>query len=242
MVKWLDRTPREVIAPLLRGREIRASRPLLEDIKPELGDFLGRFGRYQLTILQLAGVALRDAPRPEDAAQLVRVVRIVSQRFLGVETIAENRGFTLVEQMRPHTHSSARFARDARGADWYELLLTLYVATGLLNDFYVAFAAGLEDEPREEVLKVIRLESGHEVLSSLLRQAMDDNPRLASRLALWGRRLVGDTLLEMYAAMEGRDDQSESRGSDSEVARIEPAFASIVAEHTRRMDSLGLTS
>ena len=54
---------------------------------------------------------------------------------------------------------------------------------------------------------------------------------------MWGRRLVGDTLLVARSALR----ESKAHGSRDEE-RIEPVFTELIAAHTRRMDRLGLTA
>jgi hypothetical protein len=51
---------------------------------------------------------------------------------------------------------------------------------------------------------------------------------------MWGRRLVGDTLLVARSALasHAREDQE----------RLEPVWTELIAAHTRRMDALGLTA
>ena len=58
------------------------------------------------------------------------------------------------------------------------------------------------------------------MLEDELRTLIEQNPRVASRLAMWGRRLIGDTMLVARSA----------------------AFAELIGAHTRRMDALGLTA
>jgi LPS sulfotransferase NodH len=53
---------------------------------------------------------------------------------------------------------------------------------------------------------------------------------------MWGRRLVGDTVLVARSALHG------SGNATSDERRIEPVFTDVIAAHTRRMDALGLTA
>ncbi|HRN29645.1 MAG TPA: ferritin-like fold-containing protein, partial [Terrimesophilobacter sp.] len=73
-------------------------------------------------------------------------------------------------------------------------------------------------------------------LAVVIRAEIDAQPTLASSLALWGRRLVGDTLLVARSAA----DIPQDTAADDE--RLEPVFTDLVADHTRRMDDLGLTA
>ena len=71
---------------------------------------------------------------------------------------------------------------------------------------------------------------------ALLREGIAEDPALSSRLALWGRRLVGDTQLVARSALHG------SGNKDDDEQKIEPVFTDLIAAHSRRMDGLGLTA
>ena len=79
------------------------------------------------------------------------------------------------------------------------------------------------------------------------------NPELDSRLALWGRRLMGDVLLEVRAAFDNRKlagiDKSASLSAEQErkvnlesYSKIEPLISEMIAAHSLRMDSIGLAA
>ena len=73
-------------------------------------------------------------------------------------------------------------------------------------------------------------------LRELLAAEIATDPKLANRLALWGRRLVGDTLLVSRAVL-GLSEHREFIASE-----VEPVFTELIADHIRRMDRLGLTA
>jgi hypothetical protein len=127
------------------------------------------------------------------------------------------------------------FQRRTQGADWHEILVTCYLTAGFLTDFFEGLAAGLPAALSERVSLALDVGKGEALLVEELREAIDGSPRLASRLAMWGRRLVGDTMLIARSSLAiGR----EAPGED----RIEPVFTELIAAHTRRMDALGLTA
>jgi hypothetical protein len=119
------------------------------------------------------------------------------------------------------------------GADWYEDLASIYLTSGLLDDFFSRLAAGL-DGGGTAVSAVISGENGTETIVGLLEDGIRSDPRIGSRLAVWGRRLVGDTLLMARSALPPAERNPEHR--------IEPVLTELMAEHTRRMDRLGLTA
>ncbi|QCR18881.1 hypothetical protein C1N71_04980 [Agrococcus sp. SGAir0287] len=238
VVRWFDRTPREVTRSLLRPRKVvpEGDRVLLQDLEPSLEQYLGQLLALQLVVLQQAGQAVAEAPTLAAKANLVEALRIVSTRYRDLVLLLP-RDVEPLTAMEPFFASSERFAKEVAGADWYEQVLSLHVTTGLLSDFFVAYGAGLPDDDRDAVLRVLTRETGQPLLARELQRAIAQNPRLAARMALWGRRLVGDTLLQMYLAVHGPEDASPAPSQ-----RLEPAFNDIVASHTRRMDALGLTA
>lgn len=241
VVKWFDRTPRDVTRQLFRQHRVPVvgDRVLLSDLRPSTVPFVGQALSLELELVAKAGAALADAPTHASRVALAEVVRILSARSGSLARILESVEADPAEAMMPYVESTRAFARAMEGADWYEELLALHVVSGLLEDFQIAAGAGLPEADRDAVLRALRAESAHPHLVRLLREAADATPRLADRLAVWGRRLVGDALLQMYLAVNGPDEAGRAVPSQQ---RLEPAFNDIVASHTRRMDELGLTA
>jgi hypothetical protein len=148
-------------------------------------------------------------------------------------------------------------ARTTPGS-WWERLLTAYVGYGVADDFCKAAAANLDEETRDLVLDVLDGASHAELTVTTLSAAADGDAVLASRLALWGRRLVGEALgvvqtllvrqpglarLALAGAPEapgGAPTGTSTSTADPEaMARL---FGRLTAEHTRRMGRLGLTA
>ncbi|MGM1029522.1 MAG: ferritin-like fold-containing protein [Actinomycetota bacterium] len=241
MVKWFDRTPRDVTRQLLRQHRmpVVGDRVLLSDVRPALVPFVGQALGLELELVAKAGRVLADAPSLETRVVLAEVVRIHAARAAAFARILESEPVDAADAMRPFVETTRSFADATDGADWYEQVLALHVASGLLVDFFVSIAPGLPDDDQDAMLRALRSETTHPLLVGLLQQAIAATPRLSDRLAVWGRRIVGDALLQMYLAVNGPDDAGRAVPSQP---RLEPAFNDIVASHTRRMDELGLTA
>lgn len=241
VVKWFDRTPRDVTRQLLRHHRVPVvgDRVLLTDLRPETTAFVGQALALELELVAQAGRALDGAPDLEARVALAEVVRIHSSRAGALARILESDDRDAAEAIAPYADAARSLSRTGDGADWYEQLLAIHVTSGLLSDFFVAASGGLPEEDRDAMLRALRDESAHDELVALLRRAIEQTPRLSDRLAVWGRRLVGDALLQMYLAVNGPDDAGRAVPSQP---RLEPAFNDIVASHTRRMDELGLTA
>jgi hypothetical protein len=241
VVKWFDRTPRDVTRQLLRQHRVPVvgDRVLLSDVRPALVPFVGQALGLELDLVAKAGRVLEAAPSAEARVALSEVVRIIATRATAFARILESEDVEPEDALRPFAETTRDFSKLIEGADWYEELLTIHVVSGLLEDFFVAIVPGLPEDDQDAMLRALRGESAHPQLVKLLQSAIRLTPRLSDRLAVWGRRLVGDALLQMYLAVNGPDDAGRAVPSQP---RLEPAFNDIVASHTRRMDELGLTA
>jgi len=76
-----------------------------------------------------------------------------------------------------------------------------------------------------------------DLMAQVLERFLAVDTRYSSRLSLWCRRLVGDTML---ICRDGLSDASMAP-ADAEV-RLEPVLTDVVALHTQRLDRLGLTA
>src|SRR5690606_8604867 len=102
--------------------------------------------------------------------------------------------------------------------------------------FFIRLGGGFRGEAGARAVAILSTELENSELVDLIIDAIDANPRLSSRLAMWGRRLVGDTMLVARSALV------LGPNHDTDEARIEPVFTELIAAHTRRMDNLGLTA
>ena len=78
-----------------------------------------------------------------------------------------------------------------------------------------------------------------------MKGAIADDPRLAGRLALWGRRLMGEALTQAQRVAAEREALSAllAGGVDRpalDLAAIGRMFTRITERHTERMALLGL--
>jgi LPS sulfotransferase NodH len=138
--------------------------------------------------------------------------------------------------MAPYTAGIDFFQGVTTGSSWYEGLVTSHITAGILDDFFALLAVGLPGAEAVRVKEIYAADSHEALLAEQIRLGIAADPSLSSRLAMWGRRLVGDTMLVARSALA-----SEAASAPDE-SRIEPVFTELIAAHTRRMDALGLTA
>lgn len=210
-------------------------------------DLLGALAYGELTAFsRLAG----DAELAPTLADKVALAQVAATEFRHYEALAERivaLGDQPQEAMAPFCAPVDAFHDRTSPNDWLEGLVKAYVGDGIATDFYREVSAFVDADTRELVVRVLE-DSGHtEVVAGAVRSAVDKDPRLAGRLALWARRLVGEALSQaqrvavdhdgLAALLVGTED---SPGAD--LAEIGHMFGRIMDRHGERMRVLGLAT
>jgi hypothetical protein len=111
----------------------------------------------------------------------------------------------------------------------------VHIIAGMLDDFYLALSASYGDTGRR-VARILRGDNDRQAIVEIISETIGSDSEWKSLLAMWGRRLVGDTLLIARAALR----PTTLRIADEE--KVEPVFTELMAAHSRRMDAMGLAA
>ncbi|GAB3564911.1 ferritin-like domain-containing protein [Spelaeicoccus albus] len=216
----------------------------------------------ELNAFERTATDSRFAPTISDRVELAGHAVTEWRHYELVAGRLTERGVDVNAAMSVYEAPLQTFHDRTRPRDWYESLMKAYVSDGMVNDFYRAFAAHLDPSTRELIERVLG-QTGHSAfIVDRLRLAIADDNRLGGRLALWGRRLVGEALSQAGHAAErggpgmmellGDDNQQAGAGEESGAssgaapdepgARISRIFAMMTEEHSRRMMALGLSA
>lgn len=237
MVTWFKRQKRIEIPRLKpRGEAVPTTRVDLGELTPELVPFFGQAAYFELGVFQSLSRAVSNAPSLASKENLASAAGVALARHKGLVAEIGRHGGDATDAMAPFTAALDEFRHTTAGSDWVELLLGSYLTAGLLEDFFRSLSDGLPADARHRAMQILDEGSMDTVLVAELTACLAADPAVASRLAMWGRRLVGDTLLIARSALHVSGDLA---AIDS---RIEPVFTELIAAHTRRMDGLGLTA
>jgi hypothetical protein len=146
--------------------------------------------------------------------------------------------------MQPFVAPVDAFHARTAPSDWLEGLVKAYVGDGIAADFYRTVAQVLEPKTRDLVLTVLA-DTGHaEFVIARVRAAVEADPRVAGRLALWARRLVGEALGQAQRVAAEREPLARLLvgGDAGQLGNIGRMFARLTDEHAARMAALGLAS
>ncbi|WP_022881305.1 ferritin-like fold-containing protein [Gryllotalpicola ginsengisoli] len=237
---WFRRRRRTADAPTLRPRrERRRPGPRVDvaEIAPEPLSFLGHIACVKLHAFQTLSALVAEVPDWSAREAVSAAAGRELERHQRVVAEIRRRDADPGECMQPFAPLVARFGEATRGADWLERLLGARIAGGLFDDFFATLAPGVRDDGSRVLAALVEADP-HEgdALDAVLLDQIAADPQLGSRLALWGRRLVGDVLLVARAGIKLTGDP------ETDEYRTEPILTEVIAAHTRRMDKLGLTA
>lgn len=208
----------------------------LGELAPPPDVFLGHCAALHLAFIEQLTTAMASAPRVADKDALARVVSVVLDRYRAITRELERLHLDKTDVMQPHLDGVEEFRRRTQGGKWFEQVASAHVTIGFLTDFWIRLSGGLPGELGDRIAEALAAGDRQGPMHRILERAIASNPKLSSRLALWSRRLVGDTMLQARAALV------LDAGSTRDEEKIEPVFTELIAEHTRRMDRLGLTA
>ena len=151
------------------------------------------------------------------------------------------------EAMQAFQVSFDSFHAHTAPSDYYEGLIKAYVGDGLAADFYREIAAYLDPETREVIISSLEDAGQTAFIVERVRAGIAADHRLGGRLALWGRRLMGEALTQAQRVAGDRDSLTAllAGGVDRpglDLAALGRMFTRLTELHAARMAELGLDS
>src|SRR6478735_8454552 len=210
-------------------------------------DLLGALAYGELSAFtRLAGDSELAPTQPLKAA----VAGLAVAEFRHYEILVrrlEEMGADPESAMAPFVKALDSFHERTRPSTWLEGLVKAYVGDGIATDFYREISAYVDPGTQALVRSVLQDVGQAEFAVRAVREAIAADPRIAGRLALWGRRLVGEALSQAQRVAVERDALASllvggHNRPGADLAELGRMFARLTDEHTRRMDRLGLSA
>ena len=206
-------------------------------------DLLGVLAYGELTAFERLATDARLAPTIADKHALASMAAAEFEHYRGLHEHLLAAGIDPEEAMRPFVAPLDGFHDSTPPNDWLESLIKAYVGDGLATDFYREVAAFVQDEPTRALVLASLSDTGQASFAvAKVRAATTADPKLAGRLALWARRLVGEALIQAQRVAVERDALTELLvgGSGGDLAGIGRLLTRLTDNHTARMQALGL--
>ncbi|MBD8024291.1 ferritin-like fold-containing protein [Microbacterium gallinarum] len=237
MVKWFWQRREPGRKLQLRSREDLgdATRVDFEELAPDIDTFLGQAAYLQLGYFETLSELIALTPELSDKESLSRAAGAALTKHEELVALIRERGDDPTDLMLPFREPLDAFRGATHGVRAPETMLSVHITAGMLDDFYLALSASYADTGRR-VARILRADDDREAIVDIIGRTIESDPEWKSLLALWGRRLVGDTLLIARAALR----PATLRVADE--AKVEPVFTELMAAHSRRMDAMGLAA
>jgi tRNA-(MS[2]IO[6]A)-hydroxylase (MiaE)-like len=208
-------------------------------------DLLGVLAYSELSAFERLTEDASSAPSLQDKVALAALAATEFGHFDRLRHRLEELGADPFAAMEPFHGPVDAFHEHTAPSDWLESLIKAYVGDGLAADFYREIAAYLDVETRDLILATLDNTGQSQFAVESVRRAIAANPKIAGRLALWARRLMGEALSQAQRVAADRDALTtllvggvDRPGMD--LAAIARMFGRLTENHTERMAALGL--
>ncbi len=210
-------------------------------------DLLGVIAYGEISAFERLAEDAKMAPSLADKADVARMASNEFGHFEGLRERLEELGADPFEAMEPFRTPFEAFHARTAPSDWYEGLIKAYVGDGLAADFYREVAAFVDADTRALIIESLADAGQSDFVVHRVRKAIAADHRVGGRLALWGRRLMGEALSQAQRVAAERDALSAllAGGVDRpamDLAAISRLFTRLTENHSKRMEALGLSA
>lgn len=232
---WKRRPAGRQLTLRSRGDFGDALRVDFAELAPDIDTFLGQAAYLQLGYFETLTRLIRATPDLIEKDALAQAAGAALLKHQRLQQVIRDRGGSPTELMLPFREELDAFRWKTIGRRPRETELSVYLTAGMLDDFYRALASSYGETGRR-VAEILGADAAREAIAELLRSSIASDDEWRWLLSMWGRRLVGDTLLVARAALRTRKLDAASQ------KQVEPVFTALMGSHARRMDSMGLAS
>jgi hypothetical protein len=210
-------------------------------------DLLGAIAYGEISAFERLAEDGKLAPTLEDKVEIAGMASLQFSRVGPLHDRIRALGADPFVAMAPFRQALDLFHEHTAPADWYESLIKAFVGDGLADDFYREIAAYLDPDTRDLIIASVDDSAASAFVVERVRAAIVADARLGGRLALWGRRLMGEALTQAQRVAAERDALSAllAGGVDRpglDLAAIGRMFTRLTVRHAERMSELGLSA
>jgi DNA-binding ferritin-like protein len=145
--------------------------------------------------------------------------------------------------MAPFVAALETYHSLTKPSTWLESVVKAYVGDGLAADFYREIARFVDDTTGALIREVVSDAGRAEFAVPEVLSAVEAQPAVAGRLALWGRRLVGEAISQTQHVLADRDSLTRLLvAGTGDLSGVGALIERITDKHAERMRALGLDS
>lgn len=206
-------------------------------------DLLGALAYGELTAFERLAIDSRFAPTLDDKTKLAGMACSEFGHYRRLaDHLAAEVGIDAATAMAPFIAAVDEFHESTRPSDWLEGLVKAYVGDNIAADFYREISVYLDPHTQQLVLDVLK-DTGHAAFAvERVGAAIAADRRVAGRLALWGRRLVGEALTQAQRVAADREALIRLVAGSGDLGEFSRMLGRLTERHTERMGLLGLSA
>lgn len=212
-----------------------------ESVSAGVVDLLGVLAYGELSAFDRMAEDSRTAPTLSGRAALAEMAAAEIGHYTMLERHLAEHDVDVEDAMAPFMDHIDAFHASTAPKSWLESLVKAYVGDGLAADLYREVASWL-DEPNRELVLAVLSDTGHSAFAEReVAMAIADDATVRGRLALWGRRLLGEALTQAQYVVAERDGLAELIvAGTGDLSGIAGLLRRLQQQHHKRMQSLGL--
>jgi hypothetical protein len=208
--------------------------------------FLSQLIQHHLLVSQLLADDASGAPE-----QWAKKQRALSEKYAErakeIQDLLIKLGSSYMDLQQSIRDRLDTLVHRTEGKGWPEDIMRIFIVFSLLEDNYLRISKGLTPARRIRIEAMLSDNSLNDFCQNALSDAIANLPQLSNDLALFGRAIVADALLEVRDSVSFEDVMRNPPTNPVDLTReqfkiLEPITSELVANHTLRMDSLGLTA
>jgi 1,2-phenylacetyl-CoA epoxidase catalytic subunit len=204
-------------------------------------DLLGVLAYGELSAFDRLAEDARTAPTLSGRAALAKMAAAEMGHFRLLEEHLAGLGIAVEAAMAPFVGPLDSYHASTAPRSWLESLVKVYLGDGLAADFYREIAGWLPG-PTGELVQRVLADTGHSAFAEReVHAACASHRQVRDRLALWGRRLLGEAVTQAQHIVAERDELAEFIISGSgDLSGIATLLKRLQSNHSKRMAKLGL--
>jgi hypothetical protein len=206
-------------------------------------DLLGVLAYGELSAFDRMAGDARMAPTMAQRAALSEMAAVEMSHYARLAARISSMDADPFQAMAPFVESFETFHARTEPRTWGEALVKAYVGDGLAADFYREVAEFVDESTRKLVTEALADAGSSAFAVREVGILIASDPTAASRLSLWGRRLVGEAISQTQRVAAERDALTRLIvGGTGGLAEIAQLIDRITTRHTERMTAIGLSN
>lgn len=206
-------------------------------------DLLGMLTYGELLAFDRMAADARLAPDLARRAVLSEMAGVEITNYRRLVSRLDELGADPETAMAPFVEPLQAYHDQTEPRDYHEALTKAYVGDGIADDFFREIAAFLDAPDRDLVLDVLHDTRYGDFAADEIRKAIAEDPKVANRLSMWARRLVGEGLSQAQRVAGERIALATLIVTGSgDQAGVQSLLKRLTTAHTARMSAAGLNN